>query len=239
MLRNKICVFAIFFLQAGLFAQQEIYFNNTNLDRKDIQVERMVQGVTVSSDLSKIMANNYLLNVRYFREDRIAPLFTIHSFVGLQNTVERTNIQYQEVSPGYYVQVNDHRYHAYYSLQWELGGELRWHFNHRARYKRNLRVFHNAGWFLGIPIRLSSTLLHQPDGVHTRQWFIDTFSCNLSPALKVGFRQPFGKHCFFESALACQPLSVFFTVGSAPYIAMNDNLPSILSLELKVAYVFD
>ena len=218
-------LFAMLLLGAvTVSAQQEVYFNDTNIDRKDIQVERMVQGVSLNINLLPIIEQYYILDAYYFRDDRIAPTLVFHSFAGMQNMFTKN-----------YSQTTNNI--AFYDLNVTFGTEFRWYFSHRARYMGNRKITNNTGWFAGIPVKYAIVALNQPRD-RIRQWLPESFSSNLSIEAKIGFRYAFSSCWLLETVASYTPIWLIINrYGCSFYPASY--LTDMFSFELKAAYVFD
>lgn len=230
------CTIALLFISfclSEISAQQEVYFNDTNLDRKDIQVEKTIQGVTVESEFISMTRLNSMrsfpLNACYFREDRIAPLISMYTYAGLQNQFNRTkSIHIDE--DGYEV-VSEHFSQHYYNLSVFIGTELRWYFDFRQRYIKNRQTVNNSGWFASIPFTFYTVLYTQSE--------TESRTAHFELAAKIGYRYAFNEHWHIEASLSYIPARIGFynTIGCS--FETSNNLKDMFRLELKAAYVFD
>ena len=82
--KRKIFVPALFLLAvSGASAWEETNPNAVRVDRKEIKVEKALQGVYLKTELLQCFSNSVSLNMGYFREDRLAPTFTLRTLAGL------------------------------------------------------------------------------------------------------------------------------------------------------------
>lgn len=234
---QKIILSALLFLGAlGVSAQQEVFFNDT--DNTDIKVSKSIQGLSLGTNVVKMfgdMDRDFMIDLRYFHEDRIAPTMTMYSFVGLQNDILQDRSVYVG-GMGSFTSNPQDPMKTYYNLNMQLGTEWRWYFGYRSRYKRQQRTTNNIGWFLGVPLTFTTYLLHQPNGYYKR-WGVEAFSFDLSLALKLGYRYTFGKHWLAEGALSYVPGS-FGVDRSGSSFYMNGGWREMFRLDLKAAYTF-
>lgn len=126
------------------------------MDKQDIRIAKTLQGVRIGTDVVPMVvepsSTTFPLDVQYFREDRIAPVLSLHSSVGVRNLFERTRTEWVEVEsstsqPGgatiYETRVGAPR--TYYNLDFRLGTELRWHINYRNRVLHGKHTRGNGG----------------------------------------------------------------------------------------------
>ena len=86
--KRKIFVAAFFLLAvSGASAWEEANPNAVRVDRKEIKVEKALQGVYLKTELLQCFSNSVSLNMGYFREDRLAPTFTLRTLAGLCRSI--------------------------------------------------------------------------------------------------------------------------------------------------------
>ncbi len=234
---KRLCLFAMLLLGAAtVSAQQEIYFNDTNVNTKDIQIEKSIQGVSIGTEGVDMLTREYNklsfpVYVHYFREDRIAPTLSMHTFAGLKNGFDHTRVFYIDG------EANVGPAHTYYNLSAHVGTELRWHVGLRTRYLKNKLTCHNDGWFLAVPIELQTPLLHQPDGFWAQQWRPDMFTLQANVGIKAGYTHSFNAHWLMEVSAQYTPFGFYFDRYGADF-SFHDRLRDMFRLELKAVYVF-
>ena len=234
---KRLCLFAMLLLGAAtVSAQQEIYFNDTNLDKKEIKVNKTVQGVQFSTDFIPMLGNmerNFKINAHYFHEDRIASTLTLHNFVGVQNNIAQDRFIYNEHG-GF--GSSDYPMNTYYNLNLQFGTELRWYFSHYHRHFRNKKMLNNTGWFLAIPLTYTAQVLNQPNG-YIKHWISDQFYSDLNIAIKIGYRYAFNKHWMIEGAFCYSPVSLDINWYGCGF-SLHTHPIDMFRLELKAVYVF-
>ena len=108
--------------------------------KQDIRIAKTLQGVRIGTDVVPMVTDpattTFPLSVEYFREDRIAPVLSLHSSVRVRNLFDRTRTEWVEVESSPSQQGNLVIYEArvgaprtYYNLDFRLGTELRWRIN--------------------------------------------------------------------------------------------------------------
>ena len=216
------------------------------MDKQDIRIAKTLQGVRIGTDVVPMVVEPsstiFPLDVQYFREDRIAPVLSLHSSVGVRNLFERTRTEWVEVEsstsqPGgatiYETRVGAPR--TYYNLDFRLGTELRWHINYRNRVLHGKHTRGNGGWFLSVPLEFTWSALRQPSEPTVDQWTPGCFHGTLSLGVKVGYRYAFGEHWHVEASALYAPLRVVFNDF---YYRQRTYIDDDWQLNVKVGYVF-
>ena len=237
---KRLCLFAMLLLGAAtVSAQQEIYFNDTNIAKKDIQIDKTLNGISLRTDVVNMigdMHRQFNINFDYFHEDRIAPTMTMYSFAGVQNELYQDRYIYD--GPGGLWAGKSFPMHTYYNLHVHAGTEWRWYFNYRQRYIRNQRTTAHTGWFVAVPLTASLDLLSHPR-YPDEHWLPDQLHGRVDIAAKIGYRHAFSEHWFIEVAFAYIPAWLDFWGSYGFGFDTTDELKEMFRLELKVAYVFD
>ncbi|MHB9140808.1 MAG: hypothetical protein ACYC25_02915, partial [Paludibacter sp.] len=196
-------------------AQEEIIFNDINVDKKDIKVEKIMSGIEFNSDIIRLFPGLYMgylsgsveTHLSYFHENRISNTLTLNKSIGFGNTFYN-NIEYISNGTPYGVIAKNGVYQ--YVLSLDIKMEPRWYFDQRLRYKHNKSTLNNSGWFLSVPLTLSTNLLNQPFGLNYPQWVPEHFIINIIAPPTIGFRNSISKKCFWEISAGYIPLRAWF-----------------------------
>lgn len=225
-----------------LFTAVFIFLFQNAFSQEDIR--KSTQGVYLGTDFVDMFGKAeraFVLDARYFREDRIAPAMTLHSFAGVQNRFLQSRYGYDAagygtgLETGYGFVNEDSPMRAYYDLNLQIGTEFRWYFGQRFMKSRKVTV--NGGWFLGVPLTFSVDLLHQPR-LFIWQWMPESFRGELSLAAKAGYRYAFNEYWFAEASLSYVPAAAEFYGGRGSDIRFHEWAKDMFKLELKAAYTF-
>lgn len=243
-------LFAFFFLSSNIFAQKEINFNDTNVERKEIEVNKTLQGVLLNTEFLGWTVNQYwkttYLDMAYFREDRIAPTMTLHTTAGLHHYIYWLYKEKDEYGNDYVSSLGKPK-RPYYNVMFQAETAPRWYFVYRHRYVRNRRTDLNSGWFVAVPLQLNVPLLGQPV-FSSERWLPRFFSFELYLWTQIGFRYAFTPRFFIESSFSYTPVYAYIPFYRNAYFNMwegyvkrhekGDDFYEHFKLELKAAYTF-
>jgi len=228
-------------------AQEEVIFNNLDVDKKEIKVAKVMKGFEFSSDFLRIFPGEYSgsefgsveTRLGYFHENRIAYTCTLNKSIRLGNSFYHTHeYHYEGTGTSYRLISGDKVYR--YELSLDLKIEPRWYFDQRLRYQHNKNTRNNSGWFLSMPLTLSNTFLRQPVVGGNPKW-LQKFVPFITVPLTIGYRNSFSKNWFMEVNAGYIPMRAWYYNGS---FGMNTvSKYSIFSgdrfnSELKIAYIF-
>lgn len=247
---KKMLTFLFIVLMAPICnAQEEIIFNKQNIDKKDIKVSRTLQGLEFNMDFIRIFPGRYMgykfgsieTHLNYFHESRIASTWTLNKSVGIANASYRT-IAYENmiISPdGSFTGTKVEKY--FYNMTLQLKVEPRWYFDQRQRYRENKSTRNNTGWFLSLPLMLSTDLIQQPVAGSSAGWFPEKFTADIMAPPTIGYRNSFAENWFMEANVGYIPTRVWlrngeFHMKSATKIGLFS--ADSFNSELKVAYTF-
>lgn len=227
-------------------AQEEIFFNDINVDKKEIIVARTISGLEFDADYIRVLPGQYIgyvagsaeTHFSYFHESRIANTWTFYKSIGLGNAFYHIRIYDGNPSGEYGSDPGSKVFR--YEMSLDLKLEPRWYFDHRLRYRHNKSTRNNSGWFLSLPLTISTNLLRQPvDGINT-QWFPEQLSISIIAPPTIGYRNSFAENWFIEASLGYIPYWTWwqkdFTVISAKQIGVFS--ADSFNSELKIAYTF-
>jgi len=227
-------------------AQEEVIFNNLDVDKKEIKVAKVIQGFEFSNDFIRILPGQYdgfvfgsvETHLGYFHENRIANSWTLNKSIGLGNSFYRIYEYHSDGTPWGGAIRGDKVYQ--YRLSLDLKIEPRWYFDQRLRYQHNKNTSNNSGWFLSMPLTLSTNLLRQPVGDFNTQWS-QKLIINIVAPLTIGYRNSFAKNWFMEVNAGYIPIRAWYYNGS--FIMKSASKIGVFSAdsfnsELKIAYTF-
>jgi len=244
---KQLIVFALFLsIMPICMAQEEVFFNDINVDKKEIKVARTISGLGFDADFIRVLPGQYIgyiagsveTHFSYFHESRIANTWTFYKSIGLGNAFYHIRIYDGNPSGGYGSDPGSKVFR--YEMSLDLKLEPRWYFDHRLRYRHNKSTRNNSGWFLSLPLTISTNLLRQPvDGINT-QWFPEQLSISIIAPPTIGYRNSFAENWFIEASLGYIPYWTWwqkdFTVISAKQIGVFS--ADSFNSELKIAYTF-
>jgi len=225
-------------------AQEEVFFNNTNINKKDIKIEENISGIDFNTDLVRILPGQYMglaagsieTQINYFHENRIADTWSLYKSIGLSNSFYNSFIRIGSDPYGY--EQTETKY--LYGMALELKIEPRWYFNYKSRYMGNMNTRNNSAWFLSLPLSISTNIMNQtPNGGY--QWITDNFNMSIISPLTIGFRNAFSKSCFIEASIGYIPLRAWFYNGN--FLVKSADKIGLLSAdsfnsEIKFGYTF-
>ena len=245
---KKMLTFLFIVLMAPICnAQEEIIFNKQDIDKKDIKVSRTLQGLEFNMDFIRIFPGRYMgykfgsieTHLNYFHESRIASTWTLFKSIGIGNTFHNKRIYNITAPSGYGSDVITEQYN--YELSLNLKIEPRWYFDQRQRYRENKSTRNNTGWFLSLPLMLSTNLIQQPVAGSPAGWFPEKFGLEIMAPPTIGYRNSFAENLFIEVSAGYIPVRSSFYNG-AFYMRSAKKVGAFsadsFNSELKVAYTF-
>ena len=246
---KKMLTFLFIVLMAPICnAQEEIIFNKQNIDKKDIKVSKTIQGLEFGMDFIRILPSSgkggyefgsMETHLNYFHESRITSTWTLNKSVGIANAFYRTLTNENILPGGYGSSTQVEKY--FYNLTLQLKVEPRWYFDQRQRYRENKSTRNNTGWFLSLPLMLSTNLFQQPVVSSISGWFPEKFTVNIMAPPTIGYRNSFAENLFIEVSAGYIPVRSSFYNG-AFYMRSAKKVGAFsadsFNSELKVAYTF-
>ena len=246
---KKMLTFLFIVLMAPICnAQEEIIFNKQNIDKKDIKVSKTLQGLEFGIDFIRVLPSlgkggyefgSMETHLNYFHESRIASTWTLNKSVGIANAFYRTLTNENILPGGYGSSTQVEKY--FYNLTLQLKVEPRWYFDQRQRYRENKSTRNNTGWFLSLPLMLSTNLFQQPVVSSISGWFPEKFTVNIMAPPTIGYRNSFAENLFIEVSAGYIPVRSSFYNG-AFYMRSAKKVGAFsadsFNSELKVAYTF-
>jgi len=246
---KKMLTFLFIALMAPICnAQEEIIFNKQNIDKKDIKVSKTLQGLEFGIDFIRILPSSgkggyefgsMETHLNYFHESRIASTWTLNKSVGIANAFYRTLTNENILPGGYGSSTQVEKY--FYNLTLQLKVEPRWYFDQRQRYRENKSTRNNTGWFLSLPLMLSTNLIQQPVAGSPAGWFPEKFGLEIMAPPTIGYRNSFAENLFIEVSAGYIPVRSSFYNG-AFYMRSAKKVGAFsadsFNSELKVAYTF-
>ena len=246
---KKMLTFLFIVLMAPICnAQEEIIFNKQDIDKKDIKVSKTLQGLEFGIDFIRILPSSgkggyefgsMETHLNYFHESRIASTWTLNKSVGIANAFYRTLTNENILPGGYGSSTQVEKY--FYNLTLQLKVEPRWYFDQRQRYRENKSTRNNTGWFLSLPLMLSTNLIQQPVVSSISGWFPEKFTVNIMAPPTIGYRNSFAENLFIEVSAGYIPVRSSFYNG-AFYMRSAKKVGAFsadsFNSELKVAYTF-
>lgn len=246
---KKVLTFLFIVLMAPICnAQEEIIFNKQNIDKKDIKVSKTLQGLEFGIDFIRILPSSgkggyefgsMETHLNYFHESRIASTWTLNKSVGIANAFYRTLTNENILPGGYGSSTQVEKY--FYDLTLQLKVEPRWYFDQRQRYRENKSTRNNTGWFLSLPLMLSTNLFQQPVVSSISGWFPEKFTVNIMAPPTIGYRNSFAENLFIEVSAGYIPVRSSFYNG-AFYMRSAKKVGAFsadsFNSELKIAYTF-
>jgi hypothetical protein len=178
-------------------------------------------------------------HLNYFHESRIASTWTLNKSVGIANAFYRTLTNENILPGGYGSSTQVEKY--FYNLTLQLKVEPRWYFDQRQRYRENKSTRNNTGWFLSLPLMLSTDLIQQPVAGSPAGWFPEKFGLEIMAPPTIGYRNSFAENLFIEVSAGYIPVRSSFYNG-AFYMRSAKKVGAFsadsFNSELKVAYTF-
>ena len=246
---KKMLTFLFIVLMAPICnAQEEIIFNKQNIDKKDIKVSKTLQGLEFGIDFIRVLPSlgkggyefgSMETHLNYFHESRIASTWTLNKSVGIANAFYRTLTNENILPGGYGSSTQVEKY--FYNLTLQLKVEPRWYFDQRQRYRENKSTRNNTGWFLSLPLMLSTNLIQQPVAGSPAGWFPEKFGLEIMAPPTIGYRNSFAENLFIEVSAGYIPVRSSFYNG-AFYMRSAKKVGAFsadsFNSELKVAYTF-
>ena len=244
--RSKIFIAIIVSISfSPLHAQEEITFNNLNVQSNEIQATKTVSGFSFGINPNAIIGQNYFgyltgsleTHLRYFHENRLGGTFTLNKAIGLVNSNARTTELI--IKDDYSAYSGKTVYN--YKLGIEVLLEPRWYCDARARYRHNKSILNNTGWFVSIPFTMNMTLLNEPLLGHNNSWTPEPYVLYASLPLGIGYRKAFSDHWMVEGTISQSFFRSYYYDGHFELRSINRiGLFSDegLNSELKVAYTF-
>ena len=246
---KKMLTFLFIVLMAPICnAQEEIIFNKQNIDKKDIKASKTIQGLEFGMDFIRILPSlgkggyefgSMETHLNYFHESRIASTWTLNKSVGIANAFYRTLTNENILPGGYGSSTQVEKY--FYNLTLQLKVEPRWYFDQRQRYRENKSTRNNTGWFLSLPLMLSTNLIQQPVAGSPAGWFPEKFTADIMAPPTIGYRNSFAENLFIEVSAGYIPVRSSFYNG-AFYMRSAKKVGAFsadsFNSELKVAYTF-
>jgi hypothetical protein len=106
---------------------------------------------------------------------------------------------------------------------------------------QNKNTRNNSGWFLSLPLELSTNLLMQPVTGYNLQWLPEHLTLSIIAPPTIGYRSSFSKNWFMEVSAGYIPVRAWVSNGS--FILKSADKIGLFSAdsfnsELKVAYTF-
>ena len=246
---KKMLTFLYIVLMAPICnAQEEIIFNKQDIDKKDIKVSKTLQGLEFGIDFIRILPSSgkggyefgsMETHLNYFHESRITSTWTLNKSVGIANAFYRTLTNENILPGGYGSSTQVEKY--FYNLTLQLKVEPRWYFDQRQRYRENKSTRNNTGWFLSLPLMLSTNLIQQPVAGSPAGWFPEKFGLEIMAPPTIGYRNSFAENLFIEVSAGYIPVRSSFYNG-AFYMRSAKKVGAFsadsFNSELKVAYTF-
>lgn len=243
---KKLSIFTLFISIVPLcIAQEEIIFNDINIDKNNIKVEQKISGIEFDINYLRFLPGQYMgfisgsveTHLNYFHENRLSNTITLYKSIGFGNAFYHvheynSNSNYSEYSIGKEV--------YQYILSLDLKIEPRWYFDQYLRYIHNKSIQKNTGWFLSTPIIITTDLLQQPVSGINSQWIPEYLNMNIITPPTLGYRKSIGKYCFMEISAGYIPFRAWYYNGSFTLKSANKigafSADSFNS-ELKIAYL--
>ena len=246
---KKMLTFLFIVLMAPICnAQEEIIFNKQDIDKKDIKVSKTLQGLEFGIDFIRVLPSlgkggyefgSMETHLNYFHESRITSTWTLNKSVGIANAFYRTLTNENILPGGYGSSTQVEKY--FYNLTLQLKVEPRWYFDQRQRYRENKSTRNNTGWFLSLPLMLSTNLIQQPVAGSPAGWFPEKFGLEIMAPPTIGYRNSFAENLFIEVSAGYIPVRSSFYNG-AFYMRSAKKVGAFsadsFNSELKVAYTF-
>jgi hypothetical protein len=246
-MKHVITIFILASLSVAGIAQDEIYFNNLDVDKKEIKVASQIRGIEFGNDFATLFPTRYYgylsgsveTHLGIFHENRIGNIFTFNKYLGLNNAMYHIKV-FDGSAEDNYVSYTDRKTYAY-ELSAELRLEPRWYFGLRSRYRHNQSVANNAGWFLSLPFTFTGDILYQPVYKNDDRWLADKLWLKLVSPPTLGYRSPLGKRLFLEASAGYIPIRLWYFDGeflwrTASKIGAFSS--DSFNFNIKVAYTF-
>jgi hypothetical protein len=242
MTKHIVTILLVFAVVLHTSAQKEIYFSNLSPD--SIKVQQM-HGVEIGlalyptniiMNLSTSMKNNTIpIVISCFNEKRIASTWTLISRIKLQNNLSKSPVfTYDSIR-------FDSNYHYQTTYSLELGVEIepRWYFGYKSRYQLGKAQL-NSGWYLSLPLKLSTTLIDTYKYPQTENIIINYNLPNLTLAPAIGYRQSVSKQLFFEANLKIAYSALYlYSINNYVFVRYSYQYVTLLpELSFKAAYTF-
>jgi hypothetical protein len=248
-MKQTVLLFLLFASTIICSAQEEVFFNNQNVNKKDIKVARLIHGFEFGVNYLRVLPTgkggyefgSVETHLNYFHESRLTNSWTLNKSVGITNAFYRTlNVGSGGIPSGVY-ESNYFKKQYLYNLSLNLELEPRWYFDQRQRYRENKTTLNNSGWFLSLPLMISTNLLSQPVVGGNSGWLPNMFALSIMAPPTIGYRNSFTENWFVEVSAGYIPLRATFYNGSFVFrSAQKVGLFSVDSFhsELKIAYTF-
>lgn len=231
-------------------AQEEIFFNDINIDKKDIKVNKKLHGFEFGLDVLRIFPSQYyarnfgsiVSSVNYFHENRIAQTMTLNKSIGFENSFYNQKLRNNnQTGNGYSSSAYSSESKFRYNMSIYAIVEPRWYFGHIRRYIEDKSIENNSGWFLSLPIVLSSNIVQYHEIKQSSLYKVN-FNFTVAIGPNIGYRSSLSENWFFEASLGYTPINFRYN-DTDIYGLLRSRLPSeILTLdsyrsELKIAYL--
>jgi hypothetical protein len=185
MKKNFLLLGYLFLTSHYLFAQQEVFFDNTPKDSISIRSFQYIQlearniirsnlafptmiGYAAENKITKSIALITSANIvggGYYQ-----PIIVTDNFYNSGNTLTRTQVQF--------------------GTNILLNADLRWYFGFKHRYITGHNTLLNSGWFISTPIELCTSTL-----------FLEPMKLNLTVIPSIGYRIAPSKQFFLEASI--------------------------------------
>lgn len=247
-MKQTVLLFLLFASTIICSAQEEVFFNNQNVNKKDIKVARLIHGFEFGVNYLRVLPTgkggyefgSVETHLNYFHESRISNSWTLNKSVGIANAFYRTRT-FVNGNPSNGLYGGDIKIQYLYNMSLNLELEPRWYFDQRQRYRENKTTLNNSGWFLSLPLMISTNLLSQPVVGGNSGWLPNMFALSIMAPPTIGYRNSFTENWFVEVSAGYIPLRATFYNGSFVFrSAQKVGLFSVDSFhsELKIAYTF-
>jgi len=233
-------------------AQEEVFFNDINIDKKDIKVSKKLHGFEFGIDAIRILPSFYsarnfgsiVSNINYFHENRIAQTLSLHKSIGFENSFYNQRlINANDQSGGEYSSTtgysNDSKFR--YNMSINAIVEPRWYFGHVRRYVEDKSTENNSGWYLSLPIALQSNIV-QCRELEQDNLFKENYNFIVAIGPNIGYRKSLSGNWFLEASFGYTPINYRFNdtdfYGFRRIRLASDmlNIDSY-STKLKIAYI--
>lgn len=232
-------------------AQEEVFFNDINIDKKDVKVSEKLHGFEFGIDAIRILPSFYsarnfgsiVSNINYFHENRIAQTLTLHKSIGFENSfynqrlINANDQSESEYSTSGYSHVSKFRY----NMSINAIVEPRWYFGHIRRYVEDKSTENNSGWYLSLPIALQSNIVQYRE-LEQDNLFKEKYNFIVAIGPNIGYRKSLSGNWFLEASFGYTPIHYRFNDTNA-YGFRRSRLASDMlnidsySTKLKIAYI--
>ncbi|MFM2290427.1 MAG: hypothetical protein RIS29_240 [Bacteroidota bacterium] len=229
-----------------LHAQEEITFNNLNVQSKEIQATKTVSGIewgvnpfrTLNWGYQGKESGSVETHLHYFHESRLAGTWTLMKSIGLINSYVKITESVLNADLSSTTESSE----FVYRMDAEAKLEPRWYFDARARYRHNKSILNNTGWFLAAPLTMTTPLLYEPfSRGYNQRWTPEKLALYNNIYLGIGYRWACSKHFLIETHV--QHLFVQSLLYDGHFDAHLFTQSGILyapsvAAEIKAAYTF-